>query len=131
MTQCPTALAPTREVEDERVEATLRQRARVDRRHLFLHVEPGAGDDDAALARGERRGVAEESARQRYAVAGEDEILLVQHCDLLVAGPRGGMPAVSSTVRAAVAGSHARLSRTPCRSSSSRSPLRVLRLVQL
>jgi hypothetical protein len=73
-------LAPQpEEVVRERREAALGQRARVDERHLLLHIEPRAGDDDAALARAERSGVANEGPGERYAVAGEDHGKLMQH----------------------------------------------------
>jgi hypothetical protein len=57
----------------------VKPRARVDERHLLLHIEPRAGDDDAALARAERSGVANEGPGERYAVAGEDHGKLMQH----------------------------------------------------
>ncbi len=85
VTQSAAARAPAGEVVGERREAALGQRARVDKRHLLLDVEPRAGDDDAALALAERSGFANEGSGERHAVAGEKHGELMQHiCVLLV-----------------------------------------------
>ena len=63
-----TALAETREVEDEGGIAGLGQPARIGCGHLFFHGQPRSHGDDGGLPLLQRRGVAEEAANERSAV---------------------------------------------------------------